>query len=218
MKYKLFLILLTASLAFAMSNGAPALDCSQCHIGAAQNPPKFIVKGIPKFYEPGKIYNITVKIVKGPPCHPDVACGGFAVAVSAGKLIVIDKKDTFVTKTFDGKEIITHTPEGAKKREWTFAWQAPKKLEPVIFSIAVNAVNGDGTYMGDSYGFKNFISLPKGIIHSKQANVTTIGNIALIVVTVTRTVTVGTMDVETMLTIMTIVGIVIGGYLLLRRL
>ncbi|UXD22767.1 hypothetical protein IPA_08080 [Ignicoccus pacificus DSM 13166] len=203
----LIFVLLLGSLALAMSNGAPALDCAQCHIGAAQHPPKFKVIGLPKYYEPGKVYNITIEITKGPPCKGGVACGGFAVSVSGGKLIVTDPKDTFLTTDLFGHEILTHTSQGALKRKWSFAWKAPTKPKPVIFSIAVNAVNGDGSNMGDSYGFTQVTILPKGW---KNATVVT--------VTITVTKYIGFADVGTIVMILVLVAAVAGGMYVLRKL
>jgi len=203
----ILIVLLLGTIMFAMSSGAPALECSQCHIGAAQHPPKFKVEGLPKYYEPGKVYNITIEITKGPPCNPDVACGGFAVEVNGGKLIVTDPKDTYLTTDLFGNQILTHTSEGAHLRKWTFAWKAPKKPEPVTFSISVNAVNGDGSNMGDSFGFTQVVVLPKGWKNSK-----------VITVTVTVTKYVGTVDWSTLGIILVLIGLVVGGTYVLRRL
>ncbi len=194
-------------LALAMSNGAPALDCSQCHIGAAQHPAKFKVIGLPKYYEPGKVYNITIEITKGPPCKGGVACGGFAVSVNGGKLIVTDPKDTFITTDIFGHEILTHTSQGSHLRKWSFAWKAPSKPKPVTFSIAVNAVNGDGSNMGDSYAFTQVVVLPKGWKNS-----------SIVTVTITVTKYVGTVDLNSLFLILVLVGLVAGGTYVLRKL
>lgn len=144
----------------AMSNGAPALNCVQCHVGADKNPADFVVEGLPEKYEPGKTYKITVKITKGPDCSGGVACGGFAVAVSAGELKVVDSKNTFISPLPTGEKILTHTKEGSKLREWTFEWVAPSKPEPVTFTISVLAANGDGSFNGDAYASKTFTVQP----------------------------------------------------------
>ena len=133
-----------------------------CHTDAANNPAAFIIKGLPKRYIPGHVYNITIKIVKGPPCDPTVGCGGFAVHVNAGKLIVTDPKDTFLAQNPVDGVYITHTLEGHLKREWTFAWKAPNKPEPVKFKISVIAANGDGTFTGDAYAGKEITIYPVG--------------------------------------------------------
>jgi len=138
--------------ATAMSNGAPRLDCTQCHQDAKNNPADFTVEGLPEKAEPGKEYKITIKITKGPESQ-GAAYGGFAFWASAGKLIVVDQQNTFETNTPDGP-IITHTKEGSMKREWTVGWQAPE--HPITIKIAVLAANGDSTFNGDAYALKEF--------------------------------------------------------------
>ena len=133
-----------------------------CHTDAANRPAAFIIKGLPKRYVPGHVYNITIKITKGPKCNPTVGCGGFAVHVSAGKLIVTDPKDTFLAQNPIDGVYITHTEQGHLKREWTFAWKAPNKPVPVKFKIAVIAANGDGTFTGDAYAGKTITLYPVG--------------------------------------------------------
>ena len=156
----LFVFILVAGLASykhaqAMSNGAPALNCVQCHSGADKRPADFTVEGLPQKYEPGKTYKITIKITKGPQCNPTVACGGFAVKVSAGELIVTDKQNTFMSN-----DILTHTKEGSKKREWSFEWKAPSTPQPVTFEISVIAANGDGSNVGDAFAHKTITVQP----------------------------------------------------------
>lgn len=140
--------------ASAMSNGAPRLICTQCHVGADKNPAEFVVKGLPDKVEPGKEYTITIKITKGPESQGN-AYGGFAVAVNQGELIVVDKENTFKTSLPDGTVIITQTKKGSMKREWKFAWKAPDQCNgPVVFKISVIAANGDGSFNGDAYAHK----------------------------------------------------------------
>lgn len=139
--------------AHAMSSGAPSLNCVQCHHGAGKRPATFIIDGLPKKYIPNKIYTIVIKITNGPKCNPNIACGGFAVKVDSGKLIVTDSKDTQILTSPMGK-IITHTKQGSKKREWRFEWKAPKATRPVTFEISVLAANGDGSPLGDAFAQK----------------------------------------------------------------
>jgi hypothetical protein len=140
--------------ASAMSNGAPQLDCTQCHQDAKNRPAEFVVQGLPEKVEPGKEYKITIKITKAPESK-GAAYGGFAAAVSAGQLVVVDKQNTFITKTPTGQVLITHTKDGSMKREWTIGWKAPEKCSGTItFEISVIGANGDGSPFGDAYGYK----------------------------------------------------------------
>jgi len=150
---------------FAMSNGAPTLSCTQCHVDAKAIPPKdLVVEGIPKYYEPGKIYNITVKILDVNPCNPEVmaGCGGFAVHPSAGELVQTDKVNTIIAHNPVDGVYITHSERGHMKREWRFAWKAPSKPQPVEFKVAALAANGDATPFGDYYGAKVIKTYPVG--------------------------------------------------------
>jgi hypothetical protein len=165
LKRGLALALLIVVVTFAMSNGAPTLSCTQCHVDAKPIPPQdIVIKGLPKEYKPGQIYNITIKILDVNKCNPAVmaGCGGFAVHVSAGKLIVTDPKDTMLAQNPIDGVYITHTEAGHMKREWHFAWKAPNKPVPVTFKVAVIAANGDATPFGDYYGAKVITVYPQG--------------------------------------------------------
>lgn len=211
----------TALHASSMSNGAPQLNCVQCHVGADKNPAEMVVEGLPEKYEPGKTYKITVKITKGPDCSGGVACGGFAVQVSAGELIVVDKKNTFISTTPTGEKLLTHTKDGSLQREWTFEWKAPDKPEPVTFKISVIAANGDGSFNGDAYAYKEITIEAAGGEQTLSSTVTTK------VVTETKTSTTvtttpaGTVkEHNTAMAIgvaIVVFIIVVGGYLMLTR-
>lgn len=158
-------LLLAVVAVLAMSNGAPTLSCTQCHADAKPIPPQdLVIKGLPKEYEPGKVYNITIKIVDVNPCNPKVmaGCGGFAFHASAGKIIVTDKVDTFLASNPVDGVYITHTEKGHMKREWHFEWKAPNKPVPVKIKVAAIAANGDATPFGDYYGAKVFTIYPVG--------------------------------------------------------
>ncbi len=172
-----FALLLVAPTAFAMSNGAPQLNCAQCHVGADKNPIDFVIEGLPKVVEPGKEYKITIRITKGPESK-GAAYGGFAAAVTAGKLVATDEKNTFLTTfTIDGQQVpvITHTKEGSMKREWTFTWIAPKDCQgPIKFMVSVLAANGDGSPMGDAYRSETITLECKGASTPTPTTTTTV--------------------------------------------
>ncbi|BES81447.1 choice-of-anchor V domain-containing protein [Pyrodictium abyssi] len=209
--------------ASSMSNGAPQLNCVQCHVGADKNPAELVIEGLPEKYGPGKTYKITVKITKGPDCSGGVACGGFAVQVNAGELVVTDEKNTFISTTPTGEKLLTHTKDGSMLREWTFEWKAPDKPEPVTFKIAVIAANGDGSFNGDAYAFKEISIEPTS---GEQAQTQT-PTVTTKVVTETKTSTTvtttpaGTVkEHNTAMAIgvaIVVFIIVVGGYLMLTR-
>ncbi len=215
--FSVLFILAASMIAAAMSNGAPDLHCTKCHIGASKA--DFIVEGLPKKYEPGKVYKITIKITKGPSCKGGAACGGFAFWASAGKVIAIDKKHTFVT-TVAGKTFITHTKAGSLLREWTIEWQAPRKPEPVKVVISVIAANGDASPVGDAFAMKEFVILPAVSTPTSTTTVTT--TTTVITTTTTKVLTTTIVKTSKDPTLAAIVAIVIfiivvGGYLAVAR-
>ncbi len=207
--------------ASAMSNGAPQLNCLQCHQDAKNRPAEFVVEGVPQKAEPGKEYKITVKITKGPKSK-GAAYGGFAVEATAGQLVVLDKDNTFISTTPTGEKLLTHTKQGSMKREWSFAWKAPEKCSgPITLKISVIAANGDGSPFGDAYGHKEFKIECSGAKPSAPATTT-----KTVVETTTKTVVTETTSYTTIqksgaglaLGIAVLIFlVVVGGYLLLAR-
>ncbi len=154
MKYKvftLFSILMAVGVlmgsAFALSNGAPDLKCAKCHknvVGSVD----IKISGLPDRYKPGETYTIEIEILS------DVRStgftqGGFAIEASAGELKVIDEKNTLKSGKY-----VTHTTEGAGKRKWKVAWQAPDKPVEVTISVSAIASNGDASPANDAMGLK----------------------------------------------------------------
>ncbi|WP_075049224.1 choice-of-anchor V domain-containing protein [Ignicoccus islandicus] len=198
--YKVLSVVLLASLVtFAMSNGAPSLTCTQCHVDAKGLPPnKIIIKGLPEkggkyYYVPGKAYKLTIEIEHQ--CTPAMSnCAGFAFTVSSGELKVIDPENTFLTQAFDfttGQTIafVTHTKEGAQVNKWVVEWIAPNDAKPVQLKVAALAANGDGAPTGDAYGVKIVNAVP---MQAEQPTTTQPAPAAGNVVTVTKTVVVTT--------------------------
>ena len=182
---------------FAMSNGAPNFSCTMCHQDAKPIPPQdIVIKGLPKYYVPGKAYKITIEIKDVNKCTPAmVACGGFALQANAGKFKIVDKADTFIAHPTPSETYVTHTKQGSMKRSWTVEWIAPAKPAPVTFRIAVIAANGDGTPFGDSFGMKTFVLQPatagvQPVMTTTSGNVITITKTVWITVTITKTITV----------------------------
>ncbi|ALU12692.1 hypothetical protein EYM_06515 [Ignicoccus islandicus DSM 13165] len=177
-------LILIPSLAFAMSNGAPALECSQCHMDAKPlSSNNIVVEGLIEkdgkyYYEPGKFYKLKIKIVNVPNCtEAMVHCGGFAFSASAGKVKVVDHEHTFLTSVFDlglggMVEYVTHTEKGSlvRSRAWEVSWKAPEKPVVVGFRVASIVANGDASPNGDMYGVKIFSALPYGVPPEKIIN------------------------------------------------
>jgi hypothetical protein len=149
-----------AEQATAMSMGAPQPQCTQCHVDAKERPAEFVVEGLPEEYVPGQEYEIKLRIVSGPECPEGASCGGFAITVSAGELVVVDEASTQIATGPQGEQMLTHTLEGARKREWVFVWRAPEARKEVTMSISVIAANGDGSFNGDAYGYREIVVKP----------------------------------------------------------
>lgn len=138
---------------YSHNNSAPNFECIVCHEGEIL-PDIVRIQGIPKSYIPGKEYTLTVTVTSDLKTEGDVS-GGFAVEVSMGKLIVIDKKNTQLSNS-----ILTHTQEGSKHRKWTFGWKAPDKKTEISISVMALAANGDYSPAGDQVGAMTYNILP----------------------------------------------------------
>jgi hypothetical protein len=144
---------LYASFVYGHNNSAPIMECMNCHEGDLA---KDMVKitGLPKSFVPGKKYEMTVVITSDLQVMGDVA-GGFAVEVSAGELLIKDKKNTQLSD-----HILTHTQQGSSLRKWSFIWKAPKnKVEAGINVMAV-AANGDYSPAADKVGTASYTIMP----------------------------------------------------------
>lgn len=136
---------------FAFNNGAPTLECLNCHTALGQPRTELKTDGVPKAYKPGATYQLQV-ILKSSQESQGPVQGGFAVTISGGELLVTDRKHTQLS---DG--ILTHTMEGANLRRWSLSWRAPKDQQNVEISIVAAAANGDYSPLGDPVAEQNFV-------------------------------------------------------------
>lgn len=134
---------LAASAGQSSTNSAPDGECFACHANTADSA-NIKMTGIPKEYEPGKTYNITLSVHSRLKSMSEIK-GGFSASASAGELIVVDKKNTQISDSF-----ITHTIEGAQSRTWKFAWKSPKEKMPAEIRVMAVASNGDYSPSGDA--------------------------------------------------------------------
>jgi len=135
--------------------------CLQCHSSFKLNEGRtiggvFEVRGVPKTYQQGRTYPITVIIGQ-----PGQSRWGFEIAVrhvrsgkQAGALAPLDP----MTKVIEAATIqyLEHTASGTRENtadgpvEFQFTWTAPDPAEgPVFFNAAGNAANGNGAPTGD---------------------------------------------------------------------
>lgn len=143
-----------ASIGYSSNNSAPSGECYVCHTGTAV-PAKMKLAGVPKQYERGKIYNLTLT-VSSPLQSIGVVQGGFSAEATAGELIVTDGKNTQISLPF-----ITHTQEGSEKRTWKFAWKAPEQKMDVELKVRAIAADGDYSPNGDAVTAEVFTIKPK---------------------------------------------------------
>ncbi len=131
------------------SNSAPIMDCMSCHQGDLKSDLLTVI-GMPKTYTPGKSYSIKISVKSELQAQGEPQ-GGFALEASGGKIVVSDKKNTQIIGSF-----LTHTLQGAQKRDWSFTWQAPKGKEDVTITIMAVASNGDYSPFGEEIGAQSF--------------------------------------------------------------
>lgn len=137
--------LVVASQAWGNSGGAPpgsAQDGCNCHSANPSNTVKLTLDGLPVTFASNSTYNLTLT-VEGRAALPAPVGrnqGGFAVEADAGTLVITDA-DTMQLRG----AMLTHTAAGNDQRMWNFQWASPANASTnVTFSIAGNAVNGDG--------------------------------------------------------------------------
>jgi hypothetical protein len=131
------------------TGGAPMTMCMDCH--GMPKGAKIRVEKLPRAYEPGSIYEISLQVVSRVKSESDTQ-GGFAVTASDGELIVSDQK-----MTQKSGEYITHTAEGTLLRSWTFKWKAPPEKKNVTLTISAVAANGDFAPANDAFSRREFI-------------------------------------------------------------
>ena len=161
--------LATGTAAWAFPTGAPgnftgspasgSMTCTLCHTDGGGGAGSVDLLGRPKRYLPGRVYDLRVRIF-----DPGQMGAGFEISVEtpdgtqAGELILADTADT----QFAGADpaYVTHTLEGHEAREpamqangwcaFPVRWQAPMTdIGPIVFYLAGNATNEDGTSLGD---------------------------------------------------------------------
>lgn len=177
-----FSLLPLTAFVFAFSDGPlPALTggfreetCHSCHNSFPVNEGRtrggvFQVIGVPKSFEGGRTYPITVLLG-----HPRQSRWGFELSArfansgaQAGQLVPVDDKTQM--KDHQGIQYIQHTVAGTRGGtlhgpvEFQLNWIAPEQTdELVIFNAAGNAADGSGDPIGDYVYTAGGFSLPAG--------------------------------------------------------
>jgi hypothetical protein len=149
-----FMVGLIVSSGFTQTNSAPNFECFVCH--STVEPQKTTIKaaGIPRVYESGKTYTITLTVESTLKSYGEVQ-GGFAAAASAGELIATDAKNTQLSNG-----IMTHTQEGSNHRKWSFSWKAPATKTDAEIKVMVVAADGDFSAANDAVTAELFMIKP----------------------------------------------------------
>jgi hypothetical protein len=152
----------------ARTGGFGEASCSTCHVGITLNVegPGLILDSLPKRYEPGVTYRLSVRLSRA-----SMRRAGFQIAArfaqgrnagkQAGHFVSLDSL-TRIT-VFEPKEIeyLSHTKPGTslthpETARWFFKWTAPTEGGPVMFNLAANAANGDGSPAGDAIYLREY--------------------------------------------------------------
>ncbi len=149
-----FVVGLVVSDGFSQNNSAPNFECFVCHTSVKPQKTSIKATGVPKVYEPGKTYKITIAVESGLKSRGEVQ-GGFAGEATAGELIVTDGKNTQLSNGF-----VTHTQEGSHHRKWSFSWKAPATKMDAEIKVMVVAADGDFSAANDAVTADMFIIKP----------------------------------------------------------
>ncbi len=172
--------LVVAAMAAAYGDGPPPAHtggfgeptCRFCHADNPADDPggAAAILGLPETVEPGKTYLLRVAVTR-----PGLVRAGFQLAArsrrsdgsvtQAGAFLVAGPAVTMVRQA--GIEYLQHAPDGTQVAQpdtavWTLQWTAPLASDPVVFHLAANASNDDGSEFGD------FIYLMERLVHPRR--------------------------------------------------
>ena len=156
-----------ASPATAYAEGAPPgfsggfgeQSCHACHFHGEVNsgPERVALTGVPDQFVAGERYEVTITLSR-----PDMALAGFQLTArfkddgaQAGTLASAPGEDARVkVETLGDVQYANQRKEGTTLAEahtarWSVIWTAPDASRPVVFHVAANAGDGDGTAEGD---------------------------------------------------------------------
>jgi len=125
-----------------------------CHPLTAIDPAQVSILNLPAQYTPDQTYTLRILLTGGP--DPGIggnnAEGGFNLNVSAGTLSVPGGPPRVQVNVWGNQS--THTAQGNDQRQWDVEWTAPGAgTGDVNFTVTANAVDGDGTVLGDAWGY-----------------------------------------------------------------
>lgn len=142
----------------AFTGGFGEETCRSCHFDYDLNMDggSLTLDGVPKSYEAGKDYEITVTLQS-----EQLEVGGFQMTArfedgsQAGEFSWDGDDLMFTPSVSDEVKYLQHSVSGTQQAEdqtiqWTFTWTAPEEDgEKVILNIAANSGNYDDSSFGD---------------------------------------------------------------------
>ena len=157
------------------SGGFNEQSCHACHFHGEVNsgPERVALAGVPTRYVAGDAYRLTVTLRR-----PDMKLAGFQLTArykddgtQAGTLTVASGDDARVKVETQGDvQYVNQRKEGTALTEahtarWSVLWTAPDAPDasrPVVFHVAANAGDGDGTAEGDYVETATVEAIPAG--------------------------------------------------------
>jgi hypothetical protein len=146
------------------SGGFGEDSCTACHFDEDLNesPGRLSLTGVPAFYTPGQVYSLSVSLSR-----PGMERAGFQLTArfedgaQGGVLEPPIGAEDAVTITPDGETRVLYAHQRAPggmlaapgAARWTVSWTAPSEAaanaRAVLFHVAANAADGDGSASGD---------------------------------------------------------------------
>jgi len=141
------------------SGGFGEPSCHACHFDSDPDsgPGRITIAGVPERFTAGERYPLTVTLSR-----PEMQLGGFQLTsrfenggAQAGTLAPAGGDDERVGVAdqsgilYVSQKKAGTAPTSAGTAVWNLIWTAPAGDGPVVFHVAANAGNGDGTAEGD---------------------------------------------------------------------
>jgi hypothetical protein len=143
------------------SGGFGEDSCLACHFDEDLNEPpgRLILSGVPASYAPGESYPLTITLSR-----PGIVLAGFQLTArfedgtQAGVLAAPSGADdrVAISPDTDTRVLYAHQrgtaaePAASGTARWTVSWTSPAAdARAVLFHVAANAADGDGSASGD---------------------------------------------------------------------
>jgi hypothetical protein len=141
------------------SGGFDEQSCHACHFFNDVNsgPERVAITGVPERFVAGEAYPLTITLSR-----PDLKVAGFQLTArfrddgaQAGELAPASgaaervKVETQGDVQYANQQKAGTEPAAPHTARWSLVWTAPDGDRPVVFHVAANAGDGDGTAEGD---------------------------------------------------------------------